>query len=270
MKIKTGSILNKRYKIVELIGRGGMAEVYKVYDEEKFTHFALKVLHEHLSTDRVFLRRFQREAQTLIQLQHPNIVRLYGLEQEGARAFMVMDYIDGRSLRRAIFDKKRGFTPREALRILAPACAALQFAHAKGYIHCDLKPDNILVSASDQVFLSDFGIARMMDAATSTMVGAGTPAYMAPELVRGQDPTAQTDIYALGVILYEMLSGGERPFTGEHARTSGSTSTSSTAAATPITARRRSWMWRSHSIAAPMPANPAKKGNVAMYSRTPS
>jgi len=219
-----GRTLLNRYRVVELLGRGGMAEVYKVWDTQKVAHLALKLLREDLAQDMVFLRRFRREAQTLAKLQHPNIVRFYDLEQDDLLAFILMDYVDGVSLRGEIFRGrgKGALAKGRILEIMRPVCSALQYAHNMGMVHCDMKPANIMLEKGGRVLVADFGIARMTDAATSTMVGAGTPAYMAPEQVRGLDAIPQTDIYALGISLYEMLTGGERPFTGEYAETSGS------------------------------------------------
>ena len=219
-----GKTLATRYKVEDFIGRGGMAEVYRVWDLQRSTRLAMKVLHEDLAIDRVFIRRFRREAQTLAKLQHPHIVRFYGLEQEGPHAFMLLDYIEGKTLKRMIFDQG-GPVPLEHVEtIFHSICTALQYAHTEGLIHCDMKPGNVMINRKGDVLVMDFGIARMTDAATATMVGMGTPAYMAPEQARGLDPVAQTDIYALGIILFEMLTGGERPFTGESAQTTGTTS----------------------------------------------
>jgi phosphate/phosphite/phosphonate ABC transporter binding protein len=201
-----------------------MAVVYKVWDERRSTYLAMKLLQEDLAVDRVFLRRFKREAQTLSRLQHPNIVRFYGLEQDGPHAFLLMDYVDGKSLKREIFDAGGPLDPERVIEIMRLVCSALSYAHNEGMVHCDVKPGNVMIETSGRVLVADFGIARMTDAATATMVGFGTPAYMAPELVRGQEPEPQSDIYALGVILFEMLTGGERPFTGEKAEITGSTS----------------------------------------------
>jgi len=220
-----GQILAQRYRVDSFLGRGGMAEVYKVWDQQRATYLAMKLLRADLAEDQIFLRRFKREAQTLSQLQHPNIVRFYGLEQDDLLAFMLMDFVEGYALRTEIF-RLQG-TPMDTVRvrhILRPVCSALHYAHSNSMVHCDIKPANILINQHDQVMLTDFGIARMSDAATATMVGMGTPAYMAPEQARGLDPVPQTDIYALGIVLFEMLTGGERPFTGEQSRTTGSTS----------------------------------------------
>ncbi|MGC1377740.1 MAG: serine/threonine-protein kinase [Anaerolineales bacterium] len=222
--LNPGQVILNRYRIEALAGSGGMAEVYRAWDAERSTFLALKLLRSDMAEDKVFLRRFKREAQTLARLQHPNIVRFYGMEQQGLLAFMLMDFIDGSSLRREIFESNRPFTDQRLLEVMQPVCAALQFAHRQGFVHCDIKPGNILIDKTGRIYLTDFGIARVTESATATMVGAGTPAYMAPEQARGLDPTPQTDIYALGVVLYEMLTGGERPFTGDHADTTGSTS----------------------------------------------
>ncbi len=219
-----GRTLSGRYRIDAFLGRGGMSEVYKVWDSQRSVYLAMKLLREDLAEDQVFLKRFQREAQTLARLQHPNIVRLYGLEREGPLAFMLMDFVDGITLRRQILDNKGPMPLERVLAILRPVCAALHYAHSQGLVHCDVKPGNIMIDRTGRILLTDFGIARVAESTTATMVGLGTPAYMAPELIRGQDPSPQTDIYALGVVLYEMLTGGERPFTGEKATITGSTS----------------------------------------------
>jgi len=219
-----GQTLLNRYRVDSFVGRGGMAEVYKVWDQQRAVFLAMKLLREELAEDKVFLWRFRRESQNLAQLQHPHIVRSYGLELEGRLAFLLMDYVEGSSLRGEIYDSDVPLSSRRVMEIIGPVCSALHYAHQMGMVHCDVKPANIMIQKQGIVLLADFGIARMTDAATATMVGAGTPAYMAPEQVSGEDPTPQTDIYALGVVLYEMLTGGERPFTGEHAQTTGSTS----------------------------------------------
>lgn len=223
MATLVGNILKNRYRVEEFLGRGGMAEVYRVWDTQRGVPLAMKVLRADLAEDRIFLRRFEREARNLTRLQHPNIVRCYGLEREGHLAYMLMDYIDGWSLRREIYDTNGPLSMGRILEIMEPVCSALGYAHKMGMVHCDVKAANIMVHKNGTVYLTDFGIARGMDAATSTMVGIGTPAYMAPELIQGQDPTPQTDIYALGIFLYEMLTGGERPFDGERASITGTT-----------------------------------------------
>ncbi len=223
MESLKGKTLKNRYRVDEELGRGGMAEVYKAYDQKRAGFVAIKLLREDLSRDKVFIRRFEREAKTLAQLQHRNIVRFYGMERDGLDVFIVMDFIEGKTLRDLIFSTKEPLSIKRITDILEPICSALHYAHEMGIVHCDIKPANIILAKNGDVMVSDFGIARSMDAATSTLVGVGTPAYMAPELIKGEDPTAQSDIYSLGITLYEMLTGGERPFTGEHASITGTT-----------------------------------------------
>ena len=219
-----GRIVSNRYRVDAFLGKGGMAEVYKVWDQTRSVYLAMKVLYPDLADDKIFIRRFQREAETLAKLQHPNIVRFYGLERDGDLVYILMDYVEGTTLRKEIFRAKKPFSPQRVLEIMQPICAALNFAHQSGFVHCDVKPANIMLHVNGDILLTDFGISRLTEAVTVTMVGAGTPAYMAPEQARGEDPEPQTDIYALGVMLFEMLTGGERPFTGERANTTGSTS----------------------------------------------
>jgi len=221
----TGKTLSERYRIEQSLGQGGMAEVYKAWDIQRATYLALKVLRQDLARDQIFLRRFQREAQTLAKLQHPNIVRFYGIEVDQLIVFMLMDFIEGSTLQDEIFLSKGQPLAQDFIRLVFNSiCSALHYAHSMGLVHCDIKPGNIMINQHGEVLLTDFGIARMTDTATATMVGFGTPAYMAPELVQGRDPTPQSDIYSLGILLYEMVTGGERPFTGERAQTTGTTS----------------------------------------------
>jgi len=136
-----GRTLNKRYYVRESLGRGGMAEVYKVWDAERTAILVLKLLREDLAEDLIFLRRFQREAETLAKLDHPNIVRFYGLEQDDILAFILMDYIDGENLRTEIFRSQgKGMEYDRVLEVMRPVCWALQYAHTRGVIHCDIKP----------------------------------------------------------------------------------------------------------------------------------
>lgn len=217
------SVISGRYRIESFLGRGGMAEVYKVWDNQRATYLAMKVLLEDLALDPVFIRRFTREASNLARLQHPNIVRFFGFEKVGRTAFILMDYVDGESLKYFIHDTNGLAMPSGQIRyIMRSVCRALNYAHTQGIIHCDIKPANIMIDRQGTALLADFGIARASDTATATMVGAGTPAYMAPEQIKGYEPTPQMDVYALGVVLYEMLTGGERPFTGNQAQIKGS------------------------------------------------
>lgn len=220
MRELVGKIILDRYRVDKFLGSGGMAEVYKVWDTHRNAWLAMKVLHSDLALDHAFLRRFRREAKTLERLQHPNIVRFYGLEQHDRLIFMLMDFVDGESLKPKIFDAQGHLPFEQVYAITSELAWALKYAHSEGLVHSDVKPANIMLDEKGHVMLSDFGIARMEGSLTMTMVGAGTPAYMAPEQIRGEPPSTQTDIYALGIVLYEMLTG-ERPFNGELATISG-------------------------------------------------
>lgn len=201
-----------------------MADVYKVYDMQRGTYLALKVLKPELAEDREFIRRFRNEAKLLMKLQHPNIVRLYDFGEDGNIVFMVLEYIDGPTLKTEIFNEKGPMPPLKIFKVMRGVCHALQYAHQSGFVHCDVKPANIMISRQGEVFLTDLGIARNVDTETITMVGFGAPAYMAPEQIRGEDPSPGMDIYSLGITLYEMLTGGRRPFTGERAQNTGTVS----------------------------------------------
>jgi serine/threonine protein kinase len=237
----TGQVLLQRYRVDEFIGRGAMADVYKVWDEQRATHLAMKLLREDLAMDTIFLRRFRREAQALAHLQHPNIVRFYGLEEDDLLAFILMDYIEGTTLQQEIRAARRPLPLGRVLEVMRPVCSALHFAHRQGLIHCDIKPSNIMTHNNGTILIADFGLAHMTEAAaTSTLLlGGGTFGYMAPEQARGEKPTAQTDIYALGIVLFEMLTGGERPFTGEASGHAGTA--------------RENVLWEQLNLAAPSP-----------------
>ena len=210
----TGKILQGRYKIEALVGRGGMAEVYRAHDTHRGYPVAIKVLHENLAEDRELLRRFQVEAATLSQLNHANIVRFYSFEREGYLAFLVMDFIQGVTLSRRLLAFDGPMPLNEALSILEQVGRALQYAHTEGILHRDIKPGNIMLTPDGRALLSDFGIAKMLDSATMTAIQPGTPPYMAPEQWLGRNISVQTDIYGLGVMAYEMLTG-RRPFRGD-------------------------------------------------------
>jgi len=212
-----GLTLLNRYRVERFIGRGAMAEVYQVWDTRRTTYLAMKLLHDELAMDSIFLRRFQREARTLAQLQHPNIVRFYGLEEDDQRVFILLDYVDGTTLQREIHRAEGPLPLPRVMEIMRPVCSAIHYAHLQGHIHCDVKPSNILIHRNGNILVTDFGLAHLTEGATSvSVISGGTPAYMSPEQVRGEELTPQTDIYSLGVVLYELLTGGERPFTGEN------------------------------------------------------
>ena len=221
--LEPGTILRNRYEIKRRIGRGGMAEVYLAFDRRRMVQVAIKVLREDLAEDPEFLRRFTREARALAQLDHPNIVRFYSFERQGTIAFIVMDYVEGKTLRKRLLEADGPLPLEEVTHILRQVAAALQFAHNEGYIHRDVKPGNILIRHDGTALLSDFGIARAAETATMTMGAIGSPAYMSPEQIRGEELTPQSDLYSLGIVLFEMVTG-RRPFTGEGGTGSGSLS----------------------------------------------
>ncbi|CAG0936968.1 eukaryotic-like serine/threonine-protein kinase [Thermoflexales bacterium] len=212
-----GQTLLKRYRVDDFIGRGAMADVYKVWDDQRAAYLAMKLLREDLAMDTIFLRRFRREAQALAQLQHPHIVRFYGLEEDDLLAFILMDFVEGTTLQQEIRVAHGPLPSRRVLEVFRPVCSALHFAHRQGMIHCDIKPSNIMIHHNGTVLVADFGLAHMTEAAATSalLLGGGTFGYMAPEQARGEAPTVRTDTYALGIVLFEMLTGGERPFTGE-------------------------------------------------------
>ena len=214
MFIQANDILRNRYRIIQLIGRGGMADVYLALDMRRQARVAIKVLREDLAEDPDFVRRFAREARTLAQLDHPNIVRFYSFEQEGLIAFMVMDYVDGVTLRRLVAERKGPLRVDEITAILRQVGAALHYAHASGIIHRDLKPGNIMIQRDGKALLTDFGIAKIVESSTLTTISAGTPAYMSPEQILNRPLDHRTDIYSLGVVLY-LLATGRRPFSGD-------------------------------------------------------
>ena len=226
MSYLIGEMLAGRYRVDAYLGEGGMAQVYRAWDSERAAPVALKMLRADLAQDAVFLRRFRREAVMLERLQHPNIVRIYGFEQDDLLAFIVMDYISGSSLRTEIFRSQgKPLAMERILDILRPTCGALHYAHRSGIAHCDVKPANILSEESGRILLSDFGVARTTENATAMTVvspWARRRTWRRSKSV-AKMPRPPRISTQLGVVLYEMLTGGERPFTGERARTTGST-----------------------------------------------
>lgn len=213
MTVQEGSVLCRRYRLQKLIGRGGMADVYLAFDEERQASVAIKVLHGHLAADPELLRRFRDEAAALERLDHPGIVRLYGLEEADGQAFIVMEYVAGTTLRELLEERPGPFELAAATRIFHDLCGALHYAHRKGIVHQDLKPANVIWTPDGRAVLADFGIAHALGSAGVSELAMGTPAYMSPEQIRGEPVGAAADIYSLGVLLYEMVTG-RRPFTG--------------------------------------------------------
>ncbi len=209
-------IFNARYELHRRIARGGMADVFLARDALLDRPVAVKVLFPEFATDPTFVQRFRREAQAAANLSHPNIVSVYDWGEEGGTYFIVMEYIEGRSLAQIIKDEGR-LHPDRAADITADAAAALGFAHRNGVVHRDVKPGNVIISPSGQVNVADFGIARAVSNQENlTQAGTvmGTATYFSPEQARGESVDPRSDVYSLGVVLYEMLTG-RPPFTGD-------------------------------------------------------
>lgn len=207
--------LDNRYTILEHIGGGGMADVYRAHDKLLDRSVAVKVLRSQFTNDDEFVTRFRREAQAAAKLSHPNIVNMYDVGCDDETYYIVMEYISGETLKEKI--QANGPLPVElAIRISLEIAEALEHAHQNNLIHCDIKPHNILVTRSGRIKVTDFGIARAVTSATMTHTGTiiGSVHYFSPEQAKGSAIGAKSDIYSLGVVLYEMLTGTV-PFVGE-------------------------------------------------------
>lgn len=208
-----GKVLHNRFRVDAFIGSGGMGVVYRVWDTERNVALAMKVLHADLSEDPVAFKRIQREAHALEELAHPHITPFYGMFQAEGYTFLIEQFIDGPSLEVLMRQRSNeALPPHEALIYLKALCSALGYAHNRGFVHCDVKPGNVMIDKVGNIFLADFGVARQAASSTTTLGVVGTPAYMAPEQIMSQPVSAATDIYALGVLLYKLLTG-RRPFT---------------------------------------------------------
>ncbi len=208
-------ILHQRYELLELIGGGGMADVYRARDKLLDRPVAVKILHEQFKSDREFIDKFHREAQAAARLSHANIVNIFDVGVEGNDHYIVMEYVPGSTLKDLI--KQQGHLPvAQALRVAEDIARALAHAHDNNLVHCDIKPHNILMMPDGSAKVADFGIARAVTESTMTYTGniVGSVHYFSPEQAKGTMITPKSDVYALGVVLYEMLTG-VLPFTGE-------------------------------------------------------
>lgn len=202
-------ILNNRYQLLEPLGKGGMAVVYRARDTLLERLVAVKLLREDFSGETGFQERFRQEAKAAANLSHPNIVTMHDFGLDGGQLFLVMEYVPGTDLKTLI--KQRGrFSPEEALPLLIQACAGIGYAHRAGLVHCDVKPQNMLVTPDMRLKVADFGIARALatiHADEQSEVVWGSPQYFSPEQASGEAPSPASDVYSLGIILYEMLTG---------------------------------------------------------------
>ncbi|RSN58085.1 Stk1 family PASTA domain-containing Ser/Thr kinase [Streptomyces sp. WAC 04229] len=211
-----GQVLDGRYRVEARIAVGGMATVYRAVDTRLDRVLALKVMHPALATDAGFVERFIREAKSVARLDHPNVVQVFDQGTDGAYVYLAMEYVPGCTVRDVL--RERGaLRPRAALDILEPVLAALGAAHRAGFVHRDMKPENVLIGDDGRVKVADFGLVRSVDTVTST-TGAvlGTVSYLAPEQVEHGAADPRVDVYACGVVLYEMLTGG-KPHEGDSA-----------------------------------------------------
>lgn len=208
-------ILNNRYRLTTQLGSGGMAVVYKAIDLELGREVAIKLLRQGYADDTAFLARFQQEARAAARLAHPNVVAIYDVGRDGQFYYLVMEYVEGQSLKSSL-PAGAPLPPDEAIDLAIQVCAGVGAAHRAGLIHCDLKPQNILVTPDGRVKVVDLGIARALEAkaADEGVAVWATPQYAAPEQTQGQTVSPATDVYTIGVILYEMLTG-RLPFQGQ-------------------------------------------------------
>lgn len=212
-------ILNNRYKLMDRAGTGGMATVYRSQDLLLGRVVAVKLLHETMTEDDEFITRFRQEAHSAANLSHPNIVTVHDIGQDGYRHYIVMEYIDGLTLKQVVRDqiKMDAYMPmNRALDFAIQVCEGIGYAHRANLVHCDIKPQNLLVTADERVKITDFGIAKAMSDATAHTASMvwGTPQYFSPEQASGKSATPASDVYSIGIILFELLTN-QLPFTAE-------------------------------------------------------
>ncbi len=213
-EVAEGSIVDKRYRVLRRLGSGGMADVWLAEDTHLQRQVALKVLHSRYLQDRQFVERFQREAEHAAGLQHPNIVAVFDRGQDDGVNYIAMRYVQGPTLKELI---DRGLTPEQAVGLVRQVLEGARFAHRNGIVHRDLKPQNVIVDEEGKAVVTDFGIARAgVSEITQTGSVMGTPQYLSPEQAQGFEVTPVSDLYSIGVILYEALAG-RVPFEGESA-----------------------------------------------------
>jgi serine/threonine protein kinase len=201
-------VLDSRYRIERPLGQGGMASVYLAHDEELDRPVALKILADHLAGDATFRDRFEREARLAARLSHPNVVRVFDVGESDGRPFIVMEYVEGDTLADEL-GRHGPLRPDRAVELALPICSGLEAAHDSGLVHRDVKPRNLLLRPDGVLKIADFGIARAAESTRLTEIGTilGTAAYLAPEQAQGLEATPAADLYSLGAVLYELLTG---------------------------------------------------------------
>jgi len=205
----SGALLNKRYQLLEQLGTGGMSNVYRARDLMLERNVAIKVLHENYSKDQSFQDRFRQEARAAANLSHPNIVTVHDFGYDFAQLFIVMEYIPGKDLKTILRQRGR-YTVEEGIPIIVQACAGIGYAHRAGLVHCDIKPHNMIVTSDSRLKVTDFGIARALSTIQPDEradVVWGSPQYFSPEQATGEAPSPSSDVYSLGIVLYEILTG---------------------------------------------------------------
>jgi eukaryotic-like serine/threonine-protein kinase len=206
-------ILSKRYQLEERLGSGGMAVVYRARDLMLERHVAIKILRESYSADAEFRQRFHQEAKAAANLSHPNIITIHDFGFDSGRLFIIMEYVPGTDLKTML--QRRGKIPvDETINLMIQACAGIGYAHRAGLIHCDIKPHNFIVTPDKRLKVTDFGIARALASIQpeeKTDVVWGSPQYFSPEQAAGNAPSPASDVYSLGIVMYEMLTG-QLPF----------------------------------------------------------
>ncbi len=218
-----GKTIGGRYKILELLGQGGMSAVYKANDPNLRRVVAVKLIHPHLSSDPEFVRRFEEEAAAVASLRHPNIIQVYDFNHDGDTYYIVFEFIPGESLQahlKRLDDSNRQMPYSQTVDIAAHIGDALDYAHSRGMVHRDVKPANVMLNVHGQAILMDFGVVKIVGGDTHTATGAviGTARYMSPEQIRGEKVDTRSDIYSLGVMLFEMV-GARPPFQADSALT---------------------------------------------------
>jgi eukaryotic-like serine/threonine-protein kinase len=214
---QTGDLIADRYELEELVGTGGMSSVFRARDRQLGRRVALKILHAHYAGDPEYLERFRREARAVARLSHPNVVTVIDRGDDDGRQYIVFEYVEGENLKELVLRSGR-LPVRRALELALSVADGLAFAHDRGLVHRDVKPQNVLLSREGDVKVTDFGIARSLHVdhgVTQTGTVLGTGEYLAPEQASGKPVSAATDVYSLGVVLWELLAG-DVPFLGEN------------------------------------------------------